>query len=45
MQPEPLFTGACAYPLELVGGFLILGGWAALKVLPWLELVLSGQSG
>jgi hypothetical protein len=29
----------------LVGGFLILGGWAALKVLPWLELVLSGQSG
>jgi len=34
-----LFTGA-----TLCGAGVILGGWAAVKALPWLEALLSGQS-
>jgi hypothetical protein len=29
----------------IVGAGVILGGWAALKMLPWLETVLAAQSG
>jgi hypothetical protein len=41
-----IYRGVCLVAgAGLCGAGLILGGWAALKALPLLESVLTGQSG
>jgi hypothetical protein len=41
-----VYRGLCVLTGGFLGGAgLMFGGWAALKLLPWLEAVLSGNSG